>query len=190
MEKGIHELKAEFVHLYAWEREKINSFEITVIIFRHIRNVNLLFKKNFKSAELLTKTSFFLYFRDRPKNDEGNKEDVESICPRVTKHIYVQGRFSLFDTNVLTGSMISLFAAAPAPKVRRERNLMGISVRNGLRFFLLFGKKYYFMQKLSFLINNLFGNVFQTSGVIGLKRYCMRNCDTKKVFQLLEKSIF
>ena len=62
MEKGIHELKAEFVHLYAWEREKINSFEITVIIFRHIRNVNLLFKKNFKSAELLTKTSFSLYF--------------------------------------------------------------------------------------------------------------------------------
>ena len=28
MEKGIHELKAEFVYLYAWEKEKINSFEL------------------------------------------------------------------------------------------------------------------------------------------------------------------
>ena len=42
---------------------------------------------------------------------------------------------------------------------------MGISVRNWLRFFLLFGKEYCFIEKLSFLINNLFGNVFQTSGV-------------------------
>ena len=50
--------------------------------------MNLQFKKNFKSAELPTKTSFFLYFtfRDRPKNGEGNKGDVESICTRVTKH--------------------------------------------------------------------------------------------------------
>ena len=45
---------------------------------------------------------------------------------------------------------------------------MGISVRNWLRFFLLFGKEYYFIEKLSFLINNLFGNVFQTSGVKSL----------------------
>ena len=41
---------------------------------------------DFKSAELLTKISFFLYFRDRPKNGEGNKEDVESISASVTKH--------------------------------------------------------------------------------------------------------
>ena len=38
-----------------------------------------------KFAELLTKTSFFVYFRDRPENGEGNKEDVESICAKVTK---------------------------------------------------------------------------------------------------------
>ena len=37
-----------------------------------------------KSAELLTKTSFFVYFRDHPKNEEGNKGDVESICARAT----------------------------------------------------------------------------------------------------------
>ena len=45
-------------------REKINSFEITVIIFKAC--------KKYKSAELFTKISFFLYFRDRSKNGEGN----------------------------------------------------------------------------------------------------------------------
>ena len=38
------------------------------------------------TTELLIKTLFVLYFRDRPKNGEGNKEDVESICARVTKY--------------------------------------------------------------------------------------------------------
>ena len=71
MEKGIPVLKAEF--MYVCERKKNNSFEIHVIILRYIRNVNLPFKKDFKFAALLTKTSFFLYFRDRPKNGEGNK---------------------------------------------------------------------------------------------------------------------
>ena len=52
-----------------------------------IRNVNLLFKKDFKFAELLTKTSFFAYFRDSPENGEWNKVDVESICAKVTKHV-------------------------------------------------------------------------------------------------------
>ena len=74
----------------------------------------------------------------------------------------MRGQFSWFDANALTGFMISAFLAARAPRVRRARNLMGKSVRNGLTFFLLFRKKYYFIQKLSFLINNLFGNVFQT----------------------------
>ena len=66
IEKSIHELKAEFVGLKVcvWEREKINSFGITAIIFKAL---NPLFKKDFKSAELLTKTFFFFYFRDRPK---------------------------------------------------------------------------------------------------------------------------
>ena len=47
-------------------REKNNSIEITLIIFK-------LYKKC-KTAEILTKTSFFLYFRDSPKNGEGNKQ--------------------------------------------------------------------------------------------------------------------
>ena len=39
----------------------------------YIRNANLPFRKDFKFAELLIKTSFFLDFRDRSKNGEGNK---------------------------------------------------------------------------------------------------------------------
>ena len=45
--------------MYVCEREKNNGFEIHVIILRYIRNVNLPFKKDFKFAELLTKTFFF-----------------------------------------------------------------------------------------------------------------------------------
>ena len=58
--------------------EKNSSFEIHVIILRYIRNVNPPFKKDFKFAELLTKTSFFLYFRDRPENGERNKKKQTS----------------------------------------------------------------------------------------------------------------
>ena len=49
---------------------------------------------------------------------------------------------------------------APAPGVRKAWDLMGTSVWNGLRLFLLFGKKYCFTEKLNFLIDNLFRNVF------------------------------
>ena len=40
MGKNIHEQKAEFVYFCVRER-KNNSFEITVIILRYIRNVNV-----------------------------------------------------------------------------------------------------------------------------------------------------
>ena len=54
MERNIPELKAEFVCMCVCEREKKKkTFKIHVIILRYIRNV----------AELLTKTSFFLYFK-------------------------------------------------------------------------------------------------------------------------------
>ena len=66
MEKSIPEPEAKFmcVCVCVWEREKKLQF------LRYIKNV---FKKDFKIAELLTKTSFFFYFRDRSKNGEGNK---------------------------------------------------------------------------------------------------------------------
>ena len=76
--------------------------------------------------------------------------------------------FSLFYTNAFTGSMVFLYLVAPASRVLRAWNLMGTWVRNGLWFFLLFWKNYYFIQKLSFLISIIFENVFQTSGVMGL----------------------
>ena len=77
-------------------------------------------------------------------------------------YIYIHGRFKLFHINVVTGFMTFLFLVAPAPRVRRAWDLIRTSVQNGLRFFLLFGKKCYFKQKLSFLMNNFFGNVFLT----------------------------
>ena len=67
MEKRIREPKAKFVCMCVWEKKKQQQF------LRYIKNVNLPFKKDFEFAELLTKTSFFLYFSDRPKNDEVNK---------------------------------------------------------------------------------------------------------------------
>ena len=61
------------------EREKKNnSFEITAIIFRAYKKCKSPIQREFLK-ELLTNTSFFLYFRDRPKNGEGKKRDVESI---------------------------------------------------------------------------------------------------------------
>ena len=48
-----------------------NSCEIPVIILRYMRYINLLFKKDFKIAELPSETSFFLYLL--------NRGDVENI---------------------------------------------------------------------------------------------------------------
>ena len=60
--------------MYVCEREKKNSFEIYVIILRYMRNVNLPFKRNFKFAELLTKTYFFLYLETVLKMAKETKE--------------------------------------------------------------------------------------------------------------------
>ena len=52
MEKSISELKMEFVSIMCGGEKKNNRFEIHFNILRYI---NLLFKKNFKFAELVTK---------------------------------------------------------------------------------------------------------------------------------------
>ena len=82
MEKRIHELKVEIAHLCVRERKKNNRFEITVMIFRAYKKCKSPIQKEFLKG-LLTNTSFFLYFRDRPKNGEGKKRDVESIDVQV-----------------------------------------------------------------------------------------------------------
>ena len=123
--------------------KKIAALKLLYLFLMHMKNVNLLFKKDFKSAELLTKTSFFLYFRERPKNGEGNQGDAESISAKVTKHalrkvakaeikrnwlwkigyglfwLYIELCPRTIDTNDLTGFIIFLFLTAPAPRVRR-----------------------------------------------------------------------
>ena len=109
MEKSIHELKVEFVHLCVRER-KNNSFEITVIIFRAYKKYRSSIQKEFLKG-LLTNTSFFLYFRDRRKNGEGNKREVKSIyvhgstlystCSRSTKSMKPYGKISTEWTKVL-----------------------------------------------------------------------------------------
>ena len=50
MEKSIREPKAKFVCMCVGEKQQQ--------FLRYIKNVNLPFKKDFKFAELLTKTSF------------------------------------------------------------------------------------------------------------------------------------
>ena len=85
-------------------------------------------------------------------------------------------------------SWFVLFLAAPALEVRKAWNLTGTSVGNGQQFFILFGRKHYFIQKSKFsYYNNIFGKVFQTSGVTGLITLLYAKLLWWKVFQLLEK---
>ena len=61
------------------ENKNIDSSEITVIFLKAY--------KKCKTAELLTKTSFFYNLGTILKMaKEKHKGDVESICARVTKH--------------------------------------------------------------------------------------------------------
>ena len=116
--------------------------------------------------------------------------DVESISARVTKHAskkvakaefnlnyslwidYEQLIIDCFDcifistedlayfTSIFSVFIISLFLAAPALRVRREWNLMEISVQNEQKFFTLFGGKCYFIQKLRFSYFTTFSEMF------------------------------
>ena len=73
MEKNIHEQqKGEFV--YFCIREKKNKFKITVIVLRYIRNVNLFCSKRISKLQNFYQNIHCFYFRDRPKNGEGNKQ--------------------------------------------------------------------------------------------------------------------
>ena len=137
-------------------------------------------KKDFKRAELITKTS--LYFRDRPKNGEGNKGDVESICARVTnmhQNMWRKLRLIWIDYEQLimdffhcilksTDNLAHLipvlwlvswflcFFCSICSKSMKSMKSYG-NISTGFAKVLLFVKNYYFKQKLSFLINTLFG---------------------------------
>ena len=122
---------------------------------------------------------------------ETNKGDVECICAKKTKHASkkvakpeanlnwlwtIELIMYCFDcisisTNDLAEPIWYQYqcshcfhdfsVAAPGPRVRRAWNLMGTSVRNGRRFFLSFGKKNYFIEKLYvFLLITFFLETF------------------------------
>ena len=61
------------------------------------------------------------------------------------------------NTNIVTGFMVSLFLAAPAPRVRRALDLMGTSERNGVRFFFCFGKSTFLYRSQLFLLLTFLG---------------------------------
>ena len=80
MEKSIHEPKSKFVCMCVRERKKKQQF------LRYIKNVNLPFKKDFKFAELLTKTTFsFTLETVLEMAKEPNLGNIESIYAKVTK---------------------------------------------------------------------------------------------------------
>ena len=92
-----------------------------------------------------------------------NKREVQSIYTKVNKHIKKGGEswdwsnwvwtidYGLFWLYIYIYEQFSLFDNT-----------------NVSHWFHDFLKKYFFIQKSSFLINNLFGNVFQTLSVTGL----------------------
>ena len=106
----------------------------------------------------------------------------------------LNGRFSLSDTNVLTQFIIFLF---PWPyflqhlhqEYEGHETLWEHQYGMGKGSLFCLGKSTIYIQKLKFsYYNNLFGNVFQTSGVIGLITILyVRNSDAKRVLQLLGK---
>ena len=92
-------------------------------------------------------------------------------------YVYIHRRFSLFFISFLTGFMICSISCSTCSSSTKWAKVP---------YFVW--EKFYFIQKLKFLYyNNLFGNVFETSGVIGLIMLLYRNSDAKNVFQLLEK---
>ena len=109
-------------------------------------------------------------------------------------HCRLNGRFSLPDTNVLTRFIVSLFPWLHFLQHLHQEydgheTLWEHQYGMGKSFLFCLGKSTIYIQKLKFTYyNNLFGNVFQTSVVIGLITLLfVRNSNAKKVFQLLEK---
>ena len=67
---------------YPWGKSKICVY----VFLRYIKNVNLSFKKDFKFAEVLTKTLFSFTLETVLKiAKEANWGNVESIYAKVTK---------------------------------------------------------------------------------------------------------
>ena len=66
-------------------RKKNNSFEVSSFL-RHIISFIISYSKGISEVQTLLPNIVFRLLRDRHKNGEGNKEDVQSVCAKVTKH--------------------------------------------------------------------------------------------------------
>ena len=108
-------------------------------------------------------------------------------------NIYIHERFSL--AYLIPTPMFSLFSwflyCSTCSKSTKTMILNGnISTEWAKVLSFVWEKVLFYRKVIFFLINNLFQNVFQTWRIISLimlLSYCMWNCDTKKVFKLLEK---
>ena len=103
-------------------------------------------------------------------------------------YIYIHGRFSLFYIYFLTGFMICSISCSTCSKSTNSMKPYGNISTKWATVPFFFGRKYYFMQKLKFsYYNNIFGNVFQSSGVIGQITLLYAKLRCYKIFQLLKK---
>ena len=106
----------------------------------------------------------------------------------LSLHIWIHGSFSPFDTGVLTVFLFLCFLRHLLEEYEEHETWWKHQYRI-LAKVLLFVKNCCFKEKLSFLINTLFGYVLQTAGVIGLmqlyaKPWCQKSISTpgKSIF--------
>ena len=192
IEKSIYEQKAKFVYLCIREK-RINSFKISVVINHLSYSKRILYLQKF-----LQKRSFFLYFRGRRKNGKRNKQKRRrkcSICSGVTKaaskkvanaevglnwlwtiayglfwlYIYIHEQFIAYLILIPMFWLVSwfLYCSTCSKSVRSMKPNGNISME-WAKVLSFVWEKVLFYREVKFLIDNLFGNFFQTSRVIGL----------------------
>ena len=108
-------------------------------------------------------------------------------------YIYIHERFSL--AYLIPIPMFSLFSwflycstCSKSTKSMKPNGNISTELAKVLSF--VWEKLLFYREVICFVINNVLGNVFQTSRVIGLITIlsnCMWSSDAKKVFKLLEK---
>ena len=104
---------------------------------------------------------------------------------------YIHGRFSLaYLIPIFSLFSWLLYCSTCSRRTKSMRHNGNISTVYAKVLSFVWEKVLFYKEVICFLINILFGNVFQTSrvtGLITLLSNCMWNSDAKKVFKLLEK---
>ena len=110
------------VFAYERERKRNNIFQFTVIIFKAYKKCKSPIQKGFYKCRTSSQNIFFSSFRDHLKNVTKAEVNLNWLWTIdyglfwLYIYLYIHGQFSLFDTNVLAGFMISLFLAGPVPR--------------------------------------------------------------------------